>query len=284
VDDVYERLIHVKYRDGNLCVDGLRNEELVFIVLSAVLAVVELCAFPRCQTTTAMAEELFGKADGSDMTLQAQYDMLLSVVTDDAAMAANAGAQWRLGRAGYNVANEQADKSSKQPYVERALQAAEAAVKLEDGNGQAHKWNGILLGSKGNFLPTKEKIANAYVIRDHFTKAAECMPNDATAHHCLGVWCWQILQIGYIERAAAAVIFGTPPSSTYEDCEKSLLKCAELNAEHVQNNLMLGDLYYYQKKWMDAKKWFLAAAALPAESVNEKSMQAEAAGKAKKCG
>jgi hypothetical protein len=29
VDDLYERLNHVNYREGNLCVDGRRNEELV---------------------------------------------------------------------------------------------------------------------------------------------------------------------------------------------------------------------------------------------------------------
>jgi hypothetical protein len=32
VDDLYGRLNHVKYQDGTLCVDGLRNEELVLLL------------------------------------------------------------------------------------------------------------------------------------------------------------------------------------------------------------------------------------------------------------
>jgi hypothetical protein len=36
VDDLYERLNHVKYQDGTLCVDGLRNEELVLPVFLSV--------------------------------------------------------------------------------------------------------------------------------------------------------------------------------------------------------------------------------------------------------
>lgn len=191
--------------------------------------------------------------------------------------------EWRMGRACYQVAQEKTTKEEKQPLIERALSHVSAAVKDADDEYAAHKWMGIILGEQGKFVATKEKIANAYVIRDHFKRAIELNPADATSHHCLGVWHWNILQIGMVERAAASVLFGSPPSTTYEDCEASLLKSAELDPGQIYNNLLLGDFYYYMRKWDDAKAWFTKASECPAKTEHQKRLKEEAAGKIGKC-
>eukprot|EP00760_Papus_ankaliazontas_P028162 PhM_4_TR3562/c1_g1_i1/m.9994 len=189
---------------------------------------------------------------------------------------------WRLARSEYDLQNEATDKAEKEKHVDLGLSYAKAALDAAPDNFAAHKWFGILLGSKGNFISTKEKIANAYVIRDHFKKALELNPTDGTVMHCLGNWCHSILQIGWVERQAASLLFGTPPTSTYEECEGYLLKSAEISDQSF-NSVMLGDVYAEQKKWADAKKWYQKAIDAPVVTESQKRTQEEAKAKLAKC-
>jgi tetratricopeptide (TPR) repeat protein len=191
--------------------------------------------------------------------------------------------EWRLARAYYQMAQETEDKEQRKDFIFKGYDVAEKAVKAMPDNFATHKWAGVLLGKKGEFLATKEKIANAYIIRDYFAKAIEMNPKDATSHHCFGVWHWNILQIGMVERGIAAVVFGSPPSTTYEECEKCLLASAELDPNQVYNNLLLGDLYYQQKKYAEAKRWYEKAAACPAVTESQKKQTEEAKKRAAKC-
>lgn len=190
---------------------------------------------------------------------------------------------WRLGRSCYDMAQETTDKPEKEKQIRRGLELVKASLEAKPDNFAVHKWNGIMLGSLGDFIPTKEKIANAYTIRDHFKKATELNPEDCTSFHCMGKWCWSVLQIGWVERQAASLLFGTPPSSTYEECEEYLLKSAKLEMNQVYNNALLGDLYYQQKKWGDAKTWYQHAIDCPVVTENHKRQNAEAKTKLAKC-
>ena len=190
---------------------------------------------------------------------------------------------WRLGRSCYTMGNECADKAEKQAFMTRGLELVKASVEADGNNWASQKWHGILLGSMGEFVSTKEKIGNAYIIKEKFQKAAELKPDDATTHHCLGKWCWSVLQVGMIERGLAATLFATPPSSTYEECEASLLKSHELDPNQIYNNLLMGDLKYQQRKWSEAYKWYSQAAALPPKTEHAKALVAEATKKAKSC-
>lgn len=77
-------------------------------------------------------------------------------------------------------------------------------------NGLGHKWVGILLGRTGDFIPTKEKIANAFTIKDCFVKALEQNPSDPTLYHCLGQWCYTVASVSWLEKKAASLLFATP--------------------------------------------------------------------------
>jgi tetratricopeptide (TPR) repeat protein len=190
---------------------------------------------------------------------------------------------WRLARAYYQMADESDDAEVKKTYVLKANDLASSAVQAKPDNFATQKWAGIVLGKVGEFVSTKEKIANAYTIRDYFTKAIELNAKDATSQHCLGVWHWKILQIGMVERGIASMLFGSPPSTTYEECEKCLLASAELDANQVYNNLLLGDLYYAQRKWDEAKAWYTKAAACNAVTEHQKKLKDDATKKIAKC-
>eukprot|EP00658_Telonema_sp_P-2_P020285 TRINITY_DN18021_c0_g1_i2.p1 TRINITY_DN18021_c0_g1~~TRINITY_DN18021_c0_g1_i2.p1 ORF type:complete len:135 (+),score=56.23 TRINITY_DN18021_c0_g1_i2:26-430(+) len=77
--------------------------------------------------------------------------------------------------------------------------------------------------------------------------------------------------------------FGTPPSSSYEECEEYLMASHKLDDKQIYVHLLLGDVKYQTKKYGDAKTWYEAATKLEAITPNQKAQQEEAAGKAKKC-
>ena len=212
--------------------------------------------------------------------IQENYDILAELHKEGES---NPELLWRLARASYDLACETENKEEAQKLTEKAIELINQAKEKMPDSSIIPKWEGILLGKMGDFLSTKEKIANAYTIRDLFKKAIELNPKDATSQFCMAKWCWSILQIGWMERQAASLLFGTPPSSTYEECEQYLNAAWELYKEGIHTALLLGDLFYQQKKYAEAKKWYETAQNCPAITDNQKRQVEEAKAKASKC-
>jgi hypothetical protein len=186
---------------------------------------------------------------------------------------------WRLGRACYDLAEESEDPALRKNLFERGLGLANESVAQNPNSFAAQKWTGVLLGSYGDFIPTKQKIANAYTIRDHFSNAVKLNPQDSTSHYCLAKWCWSMIQISWIERQAANVLFGAPPKCTLDEAKESLLMSQAID-DTVYTDALLGDVYGEQKKWAEAAGWYKKAVACPAVTESQKRQQAEAAKKA----
>eukprot|EP00796_Vickermania_ingenoplastis_P012356 gene12356-8483_t len=169
---------------------------------------------------------------------------------------------WRLAKGCYEMASEfeKSQKDKRNPFLTRGLELAKEAVLEDPSIPQAHKWAGVLLSEQD--VSNKEKIANAYVIRDYFLKSIELNPQDPTSFHCMGSWCWSIMQIGWMERTAATVLFGTPPTSSYEDALKYLQESARLG-DSIQNCRLLGDVLVAMNKTVESMIWYQKAVTLP---------------------
>ena len=192
----------------------------------------------------------------------------------------NVDIMWRFARACYESAEEKQDKAWKEDHFKKGLEVANKAVDLEPKSGKAHKWAGILLSKMGDFVSTKEKIGNAFIIKEHWQTALQSDDNDATLHHCLGAWCWNVANVGWIEKKAASVLFATPPDSSYEEAEPYYLKASEIDPTFVDNAFALGELYEAMKRKEDAKAWYSKCAALSAKNEKEKRVVKDAAAKA----
>lgn len=151
-------------------------------------------------------------------------------------------------------------KKEKEAFVRAAVATLNKCLAMDSENWAANKWMGMAMGALGEFVPLKEKIGNSFKIKEYFQKAIAGNPNDATSFHCMGAWCWNILQVSGVERSVASWIFATPPSTSFEECEDNLLRSHKLDTTQIHNSLMLGDLYNYQKSKTDAVKWYYHAA------------------------
>lgn len=125
---------------------------------------------------------------------------------------------WRIARCNCDLSEgEGLSKKKRESFARNGLAAAEKGVELNPANGFCQKWLGIMLGMVGDYEPIKKKISNSYRIKDALDAAHVALPNDPTVKLALGQWCYKISSIDGLVSNVASVVFGTPPTSSYQD-------------------------------------------------------------------
>ncbi|XP_040979095.1 regulator of microtubule dynamics protein 1 isoform X3 [Aquila chrysaetos chrysaetos] len=125
---------------------------------------------------------------------------------------------WRLARASRDLAQlSSTSAEEKRQLAYEALAYAKKALEKNESNFAAHKWYGICLSDVGDFEGIKTKIGNAIVIKEHFQRAIELNPKDATTIHLIGIWCYSFAEMPWYQRKIAATLFATPPTSTFQE-------------------------------------------------------------------
>ncbi|XP_047639614.1 regulator of microtubule dynamics protein 1 isoform X3 [Phacochoerus africanus] len=125
---------------------------------------------------------------------------------------------WRLARASRDIAQlSGTSEEEKKLLVYEALEYAKRALEKNESSFAAHKWYAICISDVGDYEGIKAKIANAYIIKEHFEKAIELNPKDATSIHLMGIWCYTFAEMPWYQRRIAKMLFAAPPSSTYEE-------------------------------------------------------------------
>lgn len=150
---------------------------------------------------------------------------------------------WRLARAAVDKGKLSKDNEKKRLYYE-AFDYVKKALTLNQDNFAVHKWYAILLDYTGEFEGNKQRITNSFQVKQHFQRAIELNPKDATSIHSLGQWCFIFADMPWYQRQVASVIFKTPPTSTYEEALKYFLQAEETEPNfYSMNLLMLGKTY-----------------------------------------
>ncbi|XP_034524164.1 regulator of microtubule dynamics protein 1 isoform X2 [Ailuropoda melanoleuca] len=173
---------------------------------------------------------------------------------------------WRLARASRDTAQlSGTSEEEKKLLVYEALEYAKRALEKNESSFAAHKWYAICMSDVGDYEGIKAKIANAYIIKEHFEKAIELNPKDATSIHLMGIWCYTFAEMPWYQRRIAKMLFATPPSSTYEEALGYFHR-----AEQGKTYLKL-----HNKKL--AAFWLMKAKDYPAHTEEDKQIQTEAA-------
>jgi len=164
---------------------------------------------------------------------------------------------WRSARSCYDAAAERPKENDfRKQVLTKGLEYAKKSLELDSNSYMTHKWFAIMISSIGEFASNKERIADAYKIKEHAMKAIEIKPDDASTLHLLGRWCFRIASISWIERTAASALFGTPPTSSFDESLQYLLKAYAVNPNFLSNTAWIGDLYVALKKNDSAKEYY----------------------------
>jgi len=195
--------------------------------------------------------------------------------------------RWRFARAHFDLADLKDDKEWKSAQLNKGLEIITAVLQDAPEHWAVNKWYAILLSGVGDFVGTKEKLQNAFKIKEHAVKAATLKPDDSTTQHLLGRWCFSVAGIGFFDRKIASVLFAAPPESSYDEALGYFTKCQELcdasGQVNLRNLVFLGDTYVALKDKSKAKPWYERAASQEPRTDLEKTLVADAAKKAKNC-
>ncbi|XP_062848118.1 regulator of microtubule dynamics protein 1 [Trichomycterus rosablanca] len=201
------------------------------------------------------------------------YQLLLQYKDSD-----DAEFLWRLARASRDLSllpNIAADQKKKLTY--EALEYAKNALEKNETCFAAHKWYAVCLSDVGEYEGVKVKLGNSFIIRDHLVRAIELNPKDATSIHILGYWCFAFADLPWYQRKIAAVVFASPPTSTFEEALAYFLRAEEVDSNFYSKNLlMLGKTYIKLKDKEKALLWLNKARDYPAITEEDKQVHKEA--------
>ena len=114
----------------------------------------------------------------------------------------------------------------------------------------------MALGRINENASSKQKIANAKLIKAQGDRAIALNPKLAGAHHILGRWHKTIAGFSAIEKAMINSFFGgVPPGGSYEDALKSFMTAIGLEPKYMNHQYELAQTYYDMGKSVEAKLW-----------------------------
>ena len=133
-----------------------------------------------------------------------------------------------------------------------------------------------MLGAKGG--PTAEKIKSSFVVKDHFDTAAELEPRDATSRHLVGLWCYEVARLSWLEKRAAAALFAAPPEASYDEAYMHLAHAERLEPGfYAYNRLLLAQCCHQMGQRDEARRWLAEVKAMTPRDADEAKTLREAA-------
>lgn len=165
-------------------------------------------------------------------------------------------------------------EAQKQSYYKTAEYLSLKAIKLNDNSADAHYAYAMALGRINENASSKQKIANAKLIKSQVDKAIALNPRLAGAYHILGRWHRTIAGFNAFEKAMINSFFGgVPPGGSYEDAVKAFMTAVSIEPKYMLHQYELAETYYEMGKEVEAKLW--AEKALEITPSNEDDIMAK---------
>jgi hypothetical protein len=150
-------------------------------------------------------------------------------------------------------------------------------VAADDNNFKCHSWFGIILNEVGDVEGTKKKITYLYVVKEHWLRAAELNPRDATSQHLLGRWCYGIVTISSVMYWAARALYGKLPDTSWDEAYQFFSAAEAIEPGFWKKNLlMLGVCAKALGRADEAKDHLLKALLVPTKTHEDRESHAEA--------
>eukprot|EP00058_Branchiostoma_floridae_P011302 XP_002596790.1 hypothetical protein BRAFLDRAFT_120481 [Branchiostoma floridae] len=199
--------------------------------------------------------------NGSLQNKEEAYNMLVQLKEKHSG---SAEVLWRLSRSMMAKFDGEADPQKRQDLCFQAKGLAEVALAIDANSADAHKWFAIALGSCSEFLSVQDKIKDGYKFKEHIERALELRPNDATVHHLLGRWCYEVTMLSWVERKVASALFAAPPNSSVDEALEHFLEAEDIEPGFYKaNSLYIAKCYIQNSDYCNATLWLEKALQQP---------------------
>ncbi|KAJ9578255.1 hypothetical protein L9F63_005525, partial [Diploptera punctata] len=186
---------------------------------------------------------------------------------------------WRLAKAHHTMATiygAEGDNDKKKEFVFQGFQYAQRALELDESDAEAHKWFAVTVGSRGEFLGTKEKIEDGYVFKNHVDTALKLRPDDPSLHHLLGRFKYEVATLSWLERKVAGTLFAELPNATYPEAIEDFMKAESLSpSPWKENRLLIAKCHINQSNYAEGVIWLDKAIEVPVISPDDESVERE---------
>lgn len=108
------------------------------------------------------------------------------------------------------------DVESRKAYFEKALEAANKAIDLDDTNKFGFEHKSMAYAGMVDVYGLKQKVQLADSVRVNAEIALELDPKNDRALHILGRWHYEVSQFGGVMRFFARLFFGTAPKASLD--------------------------------------------------------------------
>ncbi|KAK7076822.1 Regulator of Microtubule Dynamics, partial [Halocaridina rubra] len=224
--------------------------------------------------------EVFQQVDHlNDGTGEEQTKAYNLLKTEEPQYSENAELLWRLAKATRNMAAIQeklGNNKEKETLIFEAYDFAEKALSFNKDHAEIHKWYAILAGARGEFLGIRERVQSGNVFKKHIDHALELNPRDSTLHHLLGRFCYEVSQLSWLERQAAATLFGEVPSSSFEEALDHFQAAEKLRPKGwKENRLFIAKCNIQLGDYRSAALWLQQAFDAPIVTPDDETVQKE---------
>ena len=175
-------------------------------------------------------------------------------------------------KAGYFFAPE----SEKLSYYKSAEYLSKKAIQKNANSADAHYTYAMALGRLNENASSKQKIANAKLIKSEVDKTISLNPKAAGAYHILGRWHRTIAGFNMIEKAMINSFFGgVPPGGSYDDAVKAFMTAVGIEPHAMVHQYELAVTYHEMGKDVDAKLWAKKALEITPVSPDDKKAKTD---------
>jgi len=185
-------------------------------------------------------------------------------------------AAWKLARAIADRATLTPNAADQRRLCQQADSLARAAVALNPGGAKGHAFLAVALGKQAIFVGGKTKVRLSREIKAEADRTLALDANEDLAHHVLGVWNREVVEVSGILRFFANTFLGGIPKASLEDALGHLRKAAELRPDVIPHRVELGIALASARRYRDAEQELVRALDMPTSWVTDDYYRAKA--------
>jgi len=190
---------------------------------------------------------------------------------------------WRMAGA-YSDMSEAAAEDRKKALDATAVELARWAVRAAPGSADAHSMLAVVLGRMALFASAKEGVKISREVKEEAERAIAIDKGKFLPYLVLGIWNREITDLGFLEKAAAEVLFGGVPEASLEGSARNLEKAVSLNPDSIKAHYELAITCWEMGEKEKARKEMRQAATRRPNRFLDRSIQAKAREKLEKFG
>jgi len=136
-------------------------------------------------------------------------------------------------------------------------------VKLKPDDSKGHAYLAVTVGKLGLYEGGKRKVELANEVQKEAEQAIKLNNKEDLGYHVLGVWNREMVELNWVLRKFAELIYGKFPSASLDDAVHDLTRATQIAPQIVPHRVELGITFASGRRWQEANENLEKALAMP---------------------